>query len=186
MPLLVSVGMALLVMLGSAVLPPSRPASAVEQVLGTAISTGAWDAMECVLLKMGIEASEFTPPGGGGRIEVYKGNGVDDGIFTPSESTLTETLSGPTRLDRYDQVLLPCWGQDPRPGSYDYSANNVKTARGKSNMLQYVNHGGRVFATHFSYSWLFDNPPLSGTATWVSDSEPGDPAREPANRVGRR
>ena len=138
----------------------------------TAISTGSWDAMECVLLKMGIDESEFTVPGGGGRIEMYQGNGVDHVGTTPDESVLTETLNGPTKLDKYDQVLLPCWGEDPRVGSHDYSVNNVKSATAKKNLVDYTKHGGRVFATHFSYAWLFDNAPFDGTATWVSDSEP--------------
>ncbi len=30
----------------------------------------------------------------------------------------------------------------------------------------YANGGGRFFATHFSYTWLFQNSPFSGTATW--------------------
>jgi hypothetical protein len=137
----------------------------------TAISTGAWDAMECVLLKMGVDQAEMTLPGGGGRIEMYQGNGVDHGAGTPAEATLTNTAGGPTVLNNYDQVLLPCWGEDPRPGSHDYDANNVKTSNEQGNLVQYTTGGGRVFATHYSYSWLY-NDAFSGTATWVDDSEP--------------
>ena len=45
-----------------------------ETIPLTAISTGAVDSIECVLLKMGVDESEFTGTaagGGGGRIHLY-------------------------------------------------------------------------------------------------------------------
>ncbi len=33
-------------------------------------------------------------------------------------------------------------------------------------MINYANAGGRLFATHYSYSWLYNIAPFSGTATW--------------------
>jgi hypothetical protein len=41
-----------------------------------AISTGRVDALECVLYKAGIDASEFTRPTGDGRIHLYRANGA--------------------------------------------------------------------------------------------------------------
>jgi len=139
----------------------------------TAISTGEYDALECVLVKMGVDTTEFTIPGGGGRIEMYQGNGVDDGPNTPAETALTAT-AGPTVFDNYDQVLFPCWGGDPEPGSVDstFGQSNVKTPTELSNFNAYVNGGGRVFTTHYSYAWLFNNPPFSTVATWAPDIEP--------------
>jgi hypothetical protein len=40
-----------------------------------AISTGRVDALECVLHKAGVDTSEFTRPGGSGRIHLYRANG---------------------------------------------------------------------------------------------------------------
>jgi hypothetical protein len=45
----------------------------------TAVVTGDADAMECVLWKMGIDAAEFTNPGGTGRINLVQGSGHGPG-----------------------------------------------------------------------------------------------------------
>ncbi len=137
----------------------------------TAISTGDVDAMECVLLKMGVDVAEFTPPGGGGRIEMYQGNGADDGYvgFTPAE---TQLIDSPATLAEYDQILFPCWGEDPRPSGVNYDGGNIKTPTEQTNVINYTNLGGRMFGTHFSYTWLYNDAPFSGTATWIDDLEP--------------
>jgi hypothetical protein len=136
----------------------------------TAISTGQVDPMECVLLKMGVASTEFTAPGGGGRIEVYKGNGAIIGTTLPyafPETTLvpneTVAAGGTTTLDKYDQVLFPCWGQNPAT-----TPANAKTVNQQNDVIAYTGNGGRVFATHFSYSWLYNAAAVfSGTvASW--------------------
>jgi len=118
----------------------------------TAFSTGAVDGLECVLLKMGVDQAEFTNPGGGGRIEIYRGNGARISNATPAESTL---VGSTTTMDLYDQVFFPCWGSEV-----------IKGATPLANLVSYANAGGRVFATHFSYTWLFTNTPFNQTAKW--------------------
>jgi hypothetical protein len=130
----------------------------------TAVSTGDVDALECVLLKMGVAQTEFTQPTGTGRIQLYRGNGAKDGNNTPGESTLTNT---PATLAEYDQILFPCWGEDPRGGGG--MAGNVKSGAQQTNVINYTNAGGRMFATHFQYAWLYNDPPFQGTATWIDD-----------------
>jgi hypothetical protein len=125
----------------------------------TAISTGNVDAIECVLLKMGVDQSEFTAASGSGRVHMYVGNGVDVGPNTPLEPALMDTNGS---FMNYDQILLPCWGDDPtRPGSA-----NVKTPLEEDHLVQYANGGGRFFATHYSYTWLYQTQPFDLTATW--------------------
>lgn len=133
----------------------STPASAAN-IPFTAVSTGSVDALECVLLKMGVDQAEFTQPGGGGRIELYNGNGANAGTGTPNEATLVPTTSTTTPLANYDQVLFPCWG-----GQYTKNATQL------ANLLAYANSGGRVFATHYSYTWLYSNGSFAGTANWA-------------------
>jgi hypothetical protein len=132
----------------------------------TAISTGNVDAIECVLLKMGVDPNEFTQPssnGGTGRVQFYVGNGANEGFANPTEGALVNTAAG---LSAYDEVLLPCWGDDPTlPASVA-----AKTPAQQSNLVQYTSNGGRVFATHYSYAWLYDAAPFSSTATWNVNS----------------
>jgi hypothetical protein len=135
----------------------------------TAISTGAVDSLECVLRKMGIVDAEFTQPTGTGRIQMYMGAGVNSkgsgtgssaGPGTPSEIQL---LDSPANLAKYDMVLFPCEGAEYLKGAA--GAPRVTTAR-QQNLISYASAGGRLFATHYSYVWLYNDPPFSGTANW--------------------
>ncbi len=146
----------------------------------TAISTGSFDSIECVLLKMGVSQSEFTSyatwsgeaASGStpkpGRVHIYTstqattGFGVGPGaVLAPQED---ETVlmgagsdAGPSNgtYMKYDQILLPCWGDA-----------FTKNAAELGNLISYGNAGGRFFATHYSYSWLHGNGVLEGTAQW--------------------
>ncbi len=129
-----------------------------------AFVTGSVDSMECVMRKIGVLDTEFTNPSGTGRIRFYVGSG-GGGIYggaqisatTPSETTLVATAT-PAALEAYDMVLFPCQGQP-----YTQKAQSL------TNLIDYANNGGRVFATHYSYVWLYNNPPFSTTATWAVD-----------------
>ena len=120
----------------------------------TALSTGGVDSIECVLLKMGVDQTEFTNAGGTGRIQLYYGNGSN--AAAPAESTLTSSAA---TLALYDQVLFPCWGGEV-----------IKNAPDLANVVAYTTAGGRMFATHFSYTWLFQNTPFNQTATWTANA----------------
>jgi hypothetical protein len=126
----------------------------------TAISTGSSDSVECVLLKMGVDEAEFTPSGGTGRIHLYSstsdsGAGVNAGPGTLGESALMDV--GGTYMN-YDQILLPCWG-----------SRALKNNNELGNLVSYANAGGHFFATHYSYSWLYENSPFNTTAKWNVD-----------------
>jgi hypothetical protein len=149
--------------LGNLVMPHNKTEGDIPL---TAISTGAVDSIECVLLKMGVDQAEFTPDTGAGRIHLYStasdysaankdGAGASLGATTPGEAALMG--AGGTFMD-YDQILLPCWG-----------ARFTKTAAELSNLVTYANSGGHFFATHFSYSWLYKNNPFNTTAQWNVD-----------------
>jgi hypothetical protein len=128
-----------------------------------AIATGALDPLECVLRKIGIDDAEFTAPTGPGRVHVYVQNGLDLKPPAPAASTL---WSSTTTLDAYDLVLLPCEGEA-----------NLKPLNAMQNLIDYATAGGRVFATHYSYVWIYDAPaPFPSTAKWSPDQPaPGDP-----------
>jgi sugar lactone lactonase YvrE len=129
-----------------------------------ALVTGNVDALECVLRKTGIADSEFTNSNGTGRINFYKGGGspgVQIDSATPAEETL---VSSPSTLANYDMVMFPCQGAE-----YDQSQVD------QTNLIDYANAGGRVFATHYSYVWLYDDTPFSTVATWHKNWDPPSP-----------
>jgi hypothetical protein len=131
-----------------------------------AFVTGAVDALECLLRKIGIADTEFSDPSGTGRVRMYLGSGSPGAAYstsTPSETTLWAT---PAAIDSYDMVYFACQGDD-----YE------KTAAQQQIVVNYANAGGRVLATHYSYVWITndtDNATWSTTASWV----PGLPTGE--------
>jgi len=140
-----------------------------------AVVTGSADAAECVLRKVGIDNTEFTVPtasGGAGRIQLYKGSakpgtGQDvNGVALPSETTLVGTSVGTSALNNYDMTMFACQG---------IGSNPAAIASAQTNVINYANAGGRIFATHYSYVWLYNDPPFSTTAKWkVNQSKYND------------
>ena len=131
----------------------------------TAVTTGASDALECVLRKMGIDASEFTLPSGSGRIRIYRENGASlSSGTTPDATTLWDGTGakggsgtdGQPGLASYDMVLLPCPGDLPRSagGPPSRAADDYYTPTGLQNLVDYTAAGGRVFVTHYSWVWV--------------------------------
>ena len=122
-----------------------------------AMVTGSADPLECVLRKIGINDTEFTDPTATGRVQFYVSNGADSPTGdAPNVSTL---FTNQASLNAYDMVILSCDGSPALPPNNSSSTNQ--------GLLQsYANSGGRVFATHYSYDWLYNDTPWSGTATW--------------------
>ncbi len=125
-----------------------------------AFITGSVDGLECVLRKMGVADSEFTRPNANGRIHLYTadnaGGVTADGLGNSAD--YEENLwSSSTTLQGYDMVLLPCQGS-----AYD------RGSAAEANLLAYTNAGGRVFATHYSYSWFYATSPYTMAAAWVA------------------
>ena len=147
--------------IGNLVMPQTQ---AQGDIPLTAISTGSVDSLECVLLKMGIDQSEFTTPANGGRVHMYEGNGASLTGGTPAETTLM--ANGGSYMN-YDQILFPCWGVDPTPNG----SSNVKTAAELGNLVTYANAGGHFFATHYSFAWEYQNAPFNTVVKWHVDAD---------------
>jgi hypothetical protein len=144
-------------------LPANQKAGDIPHI---AIATGALDPLECVLVKMGIEQSEFTTPDQGGRIHVYRSNGSILSDPTPPASALWSNLD---TLKQYDIVLLPCEGEPL-----------YKPVQATQNVIDYTSAGGRVFTTHYGYVWIQGaQQPFASTANWTPD----DPANMPTPLV---
>jgi len=122
-----------------------------------AMVTGKVDSLECVLRKMGIDASEFTNPSGGGRVQFYLGSAADKSTAyygqkiddnTPMQDSLfaTDANSHQPVINNYDMTILACQGRDA-----------AEDADQQKSLRAYAASGGRVFATHYNYRWLSNN-----------------------------
>lgn len=137
-----------------------------------AVVTGMVDAMECVLKRMGLEQAEFVQPDPAnlskGRVHMYRapyessttgGGGVMDcrNYYSSSnhkrclsardadvkQTALGELFTG-TRLDSYDIAVFDCEGDANDHNDYDLP------------LRTWADAGGRVFASHYSYTYLDD------------------------------
>ncbi|HEY8040168.1 MAG TPA: carboxypeptidase regulatory-like domain-containing protein [Polyangiaceae bacterium] len=116
------------------------------------ISTGGADSLECLLRRVGVDASEYQP---GGRIHIFQGDG--GATTNPPAPDAVQSMWGPgaSALQPFDIVILSCEGHETtgmnQQALYDYAQTM----------------GGRVFASHFHYSW-FDSGPFgaASVATW--------------------
>jgi hypothetical protein len=149
-------------------LPKNRAEGDLPKI---AVVTGAVDAEECTLRKIGIADTEFTDPApfsaSPGRVNLYlegaaQGAQIDD-------TTVAATLWGntPSTLNGYDVLLLANQGWP----------DGTPTATYQQELVGFANAGGRVLATHYSYDWLTkvsNNAyvPFPGVANWaVSGSQ---------------
>ena len=149
-----------------------------------AFATGDVDALECVLRKIGIDDSEFTDPTGTGRVHVYNGNRSTQRQqhvwtkLTASAPTMPAPVGMPPTLANYDlaavEVRHGAFRPTRRPGQL-----RQRDAGGRpGEPRQLANAGGRIFATHYSYIWLYRQPrPSSTTANW--NNVDADPLDEP-------
>lgn len=145
-----------------AVMPRNQTQGDIPKI---AIATGSADAVECVLRKVGIDDSEFTDPTGTGRINIYGGGASGTGVTidsaTPTQASLMGTLS---TLEAYDVLMLPCEG-----------SNFLKPAQELANLVSFANDGGRIYASHYSYSWTWQNYPFNTVANWIGDGASPSP-----------
>ena len=123
-----------------------------------AVTLGEADALECLLRGIGVSESEFVPgAGGAGHVHMFNGFGGMGPAGTPdAQSALWNDLS---KLSAYDMVLLSCEGDEHNENKTNPSA-----------IHDYASLGGRVFATHYHYTWM-----KNGTADFqtVADWSPG-------------
>lgn len=145
-----------------------------------ALSTGGADALECLLRKIGIDDSEFTPETGAGRINLYAG-GMNTGNNT-GDGTLgySPTLNGGAmftrslgwwdnvdNLNKYDIILLSCEG---------VATSTNKSPAAVQAMQTFADAGGRVFASHWHNWWIEHGPaPWPMAATFNHRNDPPSP-----------
>lgn len=135
-----------------------------------ALTSGNQDALECLLRKVGIDDSEFTNPDRDGRVNLYVGNGIqtyDKGFNGQSDyvdfGSATDLWSSLDNLSKYDVLMLSCeseWN------------TATKSAAAHKALQDYIDQGGRVFASHFHNVWIAQagaSLPMSKVAQFAGD-----------------
>jgi hypothetical protein len=129
-----------------------------------AISTGAADSLECLLRRMGVDASEYTGgPTGAGKLHIftgYQGATTNGGGSPDPNLQLWDSMND---INQFDVILLSCEGQE---------TTFANITGDQTNMWNYTLNGGRVFASHFHYAW-FNTGPFSSNvmpplASWTT------------------
>ena len=135
-------------------LPKNRSEGDIPRI---AMVTGGCDELACIFSKMGIDASEFGASSTGPeRIVWYNANGgTAPGAAASAPTALWNNLD---ELKKFDMVINSC-------ECSEYNTN--KTA--PDIMKQYADIGGRVFGSHFHYTWAKNLVPAwQGTAAWTT------------------
>jgi hypothetical protein len=150
-----------------------------------AVTTGASDALECLLQKIGIELDEFTPDSGNGRVNLFAGYGaatqmVSGGATLPLTPAEVLWADADKMLD-YDMMLMSCEGNDNLWNSPDDKGFPVgATPRPAAMHLQlrkYADLGGRIFGSHWHHRWINSDdvtpndpyPPVASFAKTAKD-----------------
>jgi hypothetical protein len=134
-----------------------------------ALLTGGCDDMACFLMNVGIDSTEFTAPGAGGRVSVYQGNSKPLGIggagpslsngtagnCTTTSCPLWSTVGG---FEANDIAMLSCQCGE--------GTNINENAAAYTNLTTWLNEGGKVFASHYHYTWFENNPAFKAVANW--------------------
>ncbi|HTB72858.1 MAG TPA: carboxypeptidase-like regulatory domain-containing protein [Polyangiaceae bacterium] len=176
-------------------LPAKRSEGDIPQM---ALVTGGADNLGCFLKGVGLDPSEYSKPGGGGRLDIYQGLPAATSILGLVSVGGSPGLTGGgagdcttdnpncvwnsrTNFEKYDIVLLSCEGNafDPddsdgeggRGGGFGGGASN-KTRTAKQALHDWLDEGGKVFATHYHYTWFRNSPQpdFQNVANWLGSS----------------
>ena len=142
-----------------------------------AISTGGADSLECLPLRIGVDAAEYVAgASSAGHIHIFSGY-AGAVVRTATPQSYQGLWDSTADLMKNDVVLLSCEGEETA---------NVTDANRQS-LLDYASQGGRVFASHYQYVWLalgaFGQYPL---AHWTAGPQivvAGDNASVPGDVV---
>lgn len=139
-------------------LPKSRtditPMTTKVDMPRIAVSTGGADAIECLILKLGIDPKEIGASTRDTMIHLYTnpGNGQGAATFKAGWAGGTDPMTDSrtfwgdvNNLKKYDIVMLSCEGSQG-PATKPQAAIQA--------MHDYADAGGRVFASHWHNIWI--------------------------------
>jgi hypothetical protein len=134
-----------------------------------ALLTGGCDDLACFLINIGIDPAEFSAPQGGGRLDIYQGvAGATLSTGTAGNCGLGAAgcplWSSKQSFEYYDIAILSC--------ECGEQTNTNESTAGYQNLTDWLNEGGKVFASHYHYTWFKNNPDpkIQAVATWLGSS----------------
>ncbi len=142
-------------------LPKNRDEGDIPQF---AVTTGECDALECLLRKIGIDDSEFTPEDQDGSVHLFAGRGgtnrYDNSLHDGAAFTYGwDWWDDLDNLLPYDIVVHSC-------ECSNYGGDKSDQAR--QALLDFTEAGGRVFLSHLHDIWLSDGPSdFQAVANWA-------------------
>ncbi len=127
-----------------------------------AVTAGGCDALECLLRGIGIDDKEFVPGAStAGHIHVFNGSGGDF-VGAPQAggkgSNLGELWNDTTKMSQYDMVMLSCECSEYNENKGGEPSGGVQPPGARQAMWDYANLGGKIFATHYHYTWFKNSP----------------------------
>ncbi|MFO0674765.1 MAG: carboxypeptidase regulatory-like domain-containing protein [Polyangiaceae bacterium] len=150
-------------------LPKNQSEGHIPKIAAT---TGRCDHLACLLPKLGLDASEYSAPGGSGRLNIFRGaahKGPHDAAPVPAPAPngspdATALWNSVDTLKAYDMVLLSC-----ECGEHE----EMKSPAAKSALYDFAKLGGRVFSSHYHYTWFQNSPApeVRGVAQWAGDGK---------------
>jgi hypothetical protein len=141
----------------SLTLPKSHLVGDIPQI---AISTGSADSLECLLLRVGLDPTEYVGgAGGAGHLHIFQGGPAGSGAPNTSPAGPVSSASlwdSQADLMSYDMVFLSCEGAET-------------TSMNQAALFDYAAAGGRIFASHYHYAWFNTGPfAVDNLATWTT------------------
>jgi hypothetical protein len=119
-----------------------------------AITTGMCDQLGCMIPKLGIDPAEMGVAGEDKAFVYYRGQ--SDMLGPPNmQDAATALWQNPAELKKYDMILNSCLC-----GERDL----YKTPAAFDAVTKWVDGGGRMFGSHFSYDWLKFSPDMGWKA----------------------
>ncbi len=154
-------------------LPPKTDKAKGDDVPKIAIALGAWDAIEIVLARLGLEAK--ITKNGFGKAQVLSKDATGFAIYglhalgeTSPYPPADKLLSDPAEISKYHIVFKPCSGSTMLDNGMPPYCGGVYASNSKTTIDGFVKAGGRVYVSDWSYEYVRQIFP--GFVSWRGQS----------------
>jgi hypothetical protein len=155
-------------------MPPKTDKANGDDVPKIAVVLGAWDPIEVVLARMGLEAKITQDFLGKAQVlsadaigfDVYGLHGLGEQAPHPDPNVL---LTTPSEIEKYHMVFIPCSGSsnvgDPGSGP---ACSGVFNPAATTALQGFVKKGGKVYSSDWSYEYVRQVFP--GFVSWEGET----------------